>query len=226
MDSSYGNYVWPAALILSNYVWHHRKLFENRTILEVGAGTSLPSLILSKINHPPNLIITDEPSVIQVARSCFTLNNISLPSSSIWIRSLVWGELGTGNSIDQLLEDLTKQWKNKKIDYILGSDTFYDPKDFDKLLMTVAYIIHHHYSSCKFITAYQERSSKRSIQFLLDKWSLQCRLIPKDSFDFDAAQFTEDNLDEDHNSNTTPPIKIDSGALSSVFLLEISAKNQ
>ncbi|CAO3649724.1 unnamed protein product [Cunninghamella blakesleeana] len=186
-------------------------------------GTSLPSLILSKIKHPPKLIITDEPSVIHVAQSCLTLNHLSTSASSLWVRSLDWGDI---NDIDSLLNDISHQWNNNKIDFILGSDTFYEPKDFDKLLMTIAYVIHHHNPSCKFITAYQERSSKRSIQFLLDQWSLQCRLISKDEYDFDESQFITNNgsINDYDDHNNIPHIKINAGTLSSVFLLEISAK--
>ncbi|CAO3597251.1 unnamed protein product [Absidia cylindrospora] len=126
---------------------------------------------------------------------------------------------------------MCSEWHDRKLDYILGSDTFYDPADFEKLLMTVAYVIHRHNSKCKFFTAYQERSSKRSIQFLLDKWSLQCRLISRDSFEFDEWQFVGDgNDDDDHNDDsiddglTIPHVKVNAGTLASVFVLEISAK--
>lgn len=91
--------------------------------------------------------------------------------------------------------------------------------------MTVAYVIHRHNNKCKFITAYQERSSKRSIQFLLDKWSLQCRLISRDSFGFDEWRFVGDDGNNDDDDDTTiPHVKVNAGTLASVFVLEISAK--
>jgi hypothetical protein len=69
-------------------------------------------------------------------------------------------------------------------------------------------------------------SSRRSIQHLLDKWSLCCRLIPKESFGFDDARYIQDDeasSDEGTPNTSTASIRIRSGALASVFLLEISA---
>lgn len=87
--------------------------------------------------------------------------------------------------------------------------------EFENLLVLVSYVIHHHNSKCRFFTAYQERSPKRSIQYLLDKWKLQCRHIPKDSFEFDELKYIdrEEGLSE---------VIVSAGTLSSVFLLEIS----
>ncbi|KAI8340067.1 hypothetical protein BC941DRAFT_419294 [Chlamydoabsidia padenii] len=238
MDSAYGYYIWPSSLVLSKYVWCHRNLFKNKTVLEVGAGTSLPSLVLTKIDPAPHVVITDVPSIIPVARSCLKLNGIITTKKDdttylsltlpLWVRGLEWGDIGSANGIKQLLDDINTQWHHRNIDYIFGSDTFYDPPDFEKLLMTVAYVIHRHNSNCKFITAYQERSSKRSIQFLLDKWSLQCRLIPRDSFGFDGGRFEsdDDSIEDDTDTTTTiPHIKMNASTVASVFLLEITAKS-
>jgi hypothetical protein len=88
--------------------------------------------------------------------------------------------------------------------------------------MTVAFVIHRHNSRCKFITAYQERSSKRSIQFLLDKWSLQCRLIPRITFGFDGSD-GDDVMNHEEETPLIPHVKTNASTLASVFLLEIYA---
>lgn len=74
-------------------------------------------------------------------------------------------------------------------------------------------------------------SAKRSIQHLLDKWGLQCRLIPRESFDFDEERFIEDEEDSMQEEKDSPScggeeshVKVLSGTLASVFLLEISIK--
>ncbi|KAI8374112.1 putative methyltransferase-domain-containing protein [Radiomyces spectabilis] len=215
LDAAYGCYIWPSALVMGDYVWYHRHdLFSNAVVLEMGAGTSLPSLILAKGQYASRLILTDLPSALPVIRSCLSCNNIE-ESDKLWVRPLLWGELGSEHGVDRLVEKVKAQW-HTSVDYILGSDTFYDPADFEKLLMTVAYIILKHNPKCKFITSYQERSAKRSIQYLLDRWQLHCRLIPRDSF-----------FNEDRFSGHEHPVaaKVNAGTLASVFLLEISAKN-
>ncbi|KAH8554265.1 putative methyltransferase-domain-containing protein [Umbelopsis sp. PMI_123] len=228
LDPSYGSYIWPSALVLAEYVWKNRLQFANRRIIELGAGTALPSLILAKYfrKKPINLIVTDIAPILPNIKANFELNDIPQSESTLWIRELVWGKFGN-HGIDNLLVDVDTQWHNS-IDWILGSDTFYDPVDFEKLLMTISYIIHRHNKKAKFITAYQERSSKRSIHLLLDKWSLCCRLIPKESFGFVDARYIQDDEsssddDDDVPDNSASSMKIRSGALASVFLLEISA---
>ncbi|KAI8581647.1 hypothetical protein K450DRAFT_230516 [Umbelopsis ramanniana AG] len=226
LDPSYGSYIWPSSLVLAEYVWKHRFQFANSRVVELGAGTALPSLILAKFFYQKStqLIVTDiAPILPNIIANC-DLNGIPQLGSTLWVRELAWGTFGS-HGIDSLLNDIDTQW-HEKIDWILGSDTFYDPADFEKLLMTVSYIIHRHNKNAKFITAYQERSSKRSIQLLLDKWSLTCRLIPKESFGFEDARYIQDeesSSDDGLPNENVASVKIRSGALASVFLLEISS---
>ena len=177
-----------------------------------------------------HLILSDIPDIIPVVKDCLSLNQIT--NKNIWINAIEWGSFGTENSIDTLIAKL-----DHKMDYILGSDTFYEPSrnvdqiahavfhvadfvvEFENLLVLVSYVIQHHNPSCKFFTTYQERSPKRSIQYLLDKWKLKCRLIPKEAFDFDETKYMDDQ------ENTQSQVKVHAGTLSSVFLLEISSSN-
>ncbi|KAG2224063.1 hypothetical protein INT45_004944, partial [Circinella minor] len=256
LDAAYGCYIWPSALVMSDYVWYHRNMFKNSTILEVKGiklvqllkhillyifvGTSLPSLVLAKASQPLRLVFSDIPDILPVVRGCLELNDLRESVESIWVRGLLWGRVGCDStSVDQLVNDIEDSWKTS-IDYIIGSDTFYDPTDFEDLLVTVAFIIHQHNPKCKFITSYQERSAKRSIQYLLDKWDLQCELIPRESFEFDELRFTDDNSmriddseeeeeeekkEEIHYKNKDiQSVKMNPNSLSSVFMLVISSK--
>ncbi|KAG2178863.1 hypothetical protein INT43_001709 [Umbelopsis isabellina] len=230
LDVAFGHFIWPSSIVMAEYVWKYRHQFADSTVLEVGAGTSLPSLILAKFyaSGNCNLVVTDTQSVLSNIRRNFALNGILDNGPRTCIRELQWGIFGEGG-IDELLETAASQCFYE-IKWILGSDTFYDPKgadafaDFEKLLVTVAYVIHRYNKNAKFITAYQERSSKRSIQHLLDKWQLSCRLIPKTSFDFDDTRYIEaaDEMEDDID-DSEPAIRIHSGELASVFLLEIYA---
>ncbi|KAF7721182.1 Methyltransferase-like protein 23 [Apophysomyces ossiformis] len=220
LDPAYGCYVWPSAIVMADYVWHVRHDFDNRTILEVGAGTSLPSLVLAKITSGSHFILSDTDAILPVIRSELQLNDLK-EGKRLQVRELLWGEMGTPPAVDRLVQDVEAE--GRKIDYVLGSDTFYDPADFEKLLMVISYIIHCHNHSCIFLTSYQERSAKRSIQHLLDKWKLQCRLIPKDSFDFDEYRFV-DVEDDMQDERYLPHIRMSTESLSSVFLLKITGK--
>ncbi|KAI8646273.1 putative methyltransferase-domain-containing protein [Parasitella parasitica] len=211
LDAAYGCYVWPSALVLGEFVWHHRNQFKNKTILELGAGTSIPSIVIGKSSPSAHLILSDIPSILPVVRSCIQLNDLKRAR----ILAIEWGQFGTENSIDTVINRVEREQK-AKIDYILGSDTFYEPSQFENLLVSISFVVHKHNGDCKFYTTYQERSPKRSIQYLLDKWKLKCRQISKDSFAFDETKYSDNEDDESE-------VKVNAGTLSSVFLLEISS---
>ena len=75
----------------------------------------------------------------------------------------------------------------------------------------------------------------------MDKWGLQCKLIPRESFEFDELRFTDDNTmsidyseeeeeeeeeaEEIHpNKDHIQSVKMNANSLSSVFMLVISSK--
>lgn len=221
---------------MGEFVWHYRSLFAGATVLEVGAGTSIPSLVLAKASSVSNLLLTDIPEILPVIKSCLELNEIQ---SNVWVQALEWGIFGTDTSIDTLITKI-----DANIDYIIGSDTFYEPFrkkktfkskqlslrysqynkpliEFENLLVLISYVIHHHNPNCKFFTTYQERSPKRSIQYLLDKWELQCRYIPKESFQFDELKYMDDEGEDNRDKSE---VRVNAGTLSSVFLLEITKR--
>ncbi|KAI8991044.1 hypothetical protein BDF20DRAFT_18563 [Mycotypha africana] len=213
LNPAYGCYIWPSALVMAEFVWFFKSEFENKVLLEVGAGTSLPSLLLAKASILKRAILSDTQSTLPVIQGCVDLNTLEIP---VHIQALNWGTFGTAeDSIDTFVQNTVEAKWNTKIDYIIGSDTFYEPSQFENLLTLVSYVIHQHNPQCKFITAYQERSPKRSIQYLLDKWHLKCKLIPKESFDFDEIKYT-------HPEDSLSKVKVNAGSLSSVFVLEIS----
>jgi hypothetical protein len=61
--------------------------------------------------------------------------------------------------------------------------------DFEPLLATVSFIINRHNPECVFLTTYQNRSAKRNIDHLLEKWNLEGRVIEWEAFDFDMSKF-------------------------------------
>ncbi|KAI7897189.1 uncharacterized protein EV154DRAFT_410186, partial [Mucor mucedo] len=207
--AAYGCYIWPSALVMGEFVWYYRQRFMNKTVLEVGAGTSIPTLVLAQTAKPAHLIISDIPEILPVVHACLERNKVT----DVWVNAVVWDKLGTDTSIDYLTNKVETEWRTK-IDYIIGSDTFYEPSQFENLLVLVSYVVYNHNPKCRFITTYQERSPKRSIQYLLDKWGLSCTQIPKDSFGFDETKYIERERSE---------VVVSAGTLSSVFLFEIGA---
>jgi hypothetical protein len=122
----------------------------------------MPGLLCAKLlqNEPnTNVIITDivdPPDVLESIRLSVTKNNLDLNDSScfaagrsqVTVAGLTWGDFS--EPCQRLLT------KCPSIDWILGSDVFYDGNDFENILATVAFILHHH-PRAQFLTVYQER---------------------------------------------------------------------
>ncbi|XP_076939400.1 uncharacterized protein LOC143608097 isoform X2 [Bidens hawaiensis] len=64
MKEDYGLFVWPSRVILAEYVWQQRSRFAGLTLLELGAGTSLPGLVAAKIGA--NVILTDDSDKLEI----------------------------------------------------------------------------------------------------------------------------------------------------------------
>ena len=88
---------------------------------QLGAGTALPGLVAAKIGAK-NVIVCDCPQAEQwfhLIRQIIALNPMIV--DRIHIESLDWNDQ---NSIDRLID---KYFPNR-IDFIIGSDIFFDKK--------------------------------------------------------------------------------------------------
>ncbi|XP_010935152.1 uncharacterized protein [Elaeis guineensis] len=156
MQEDYGMFVWPCSIVLAEYVWQQRLRFANNTVIELGAGTSLPGLVAAKVGA--NVILTDNAAreeVLKNMRQICKLNKVNCN-----ILGLTWGQW------DAPIFDLHPQ-------IVLGADVFYDTTDFDDLFATVTFLLQNSPGSV-FITAYHNRSGHHLIEFLMVKWGLKC----------------------------------------------------
>lgn len=71
------------------------------------------------------IVVTDIAAILPNIRSSFSLNGRPETESRLWIRELNWGKFGS-QGIDDLVLQVDQQW-HCNIDWIIGSDTFYDP---------------------------------------------------------------------------------------------------
>ncbi|XP_071968069.1 histone-arginine methyltransferase METTL23 isoform X1 [Engystomops pustulosus] len=169
LDSEYGMYVWPCAPVLAQYIWYHRASMTGKRLLEVGAGVSLPGIVAAKCGA--SVILSDSAALPQClencSRSCAQNNLTTVP-----VLGLTWGEV----SPDLLTLP--------PIDIILGSDVFYEPKDFEDVLVSARFIMERN-PNAEFWATYQVRSANWSIDALLHKWDLRCVNVPLREFDAD-----------------------------------------
>ncbi len=71
----YWSRVWPAALGMGEFLSRHPELFRRKTVLEIGAGLGLPSLICAQ--EAGSVLCTDQSvDAIAYARASATLNGL------------------------------------------------------------------------------------------------------------------------------------------------------
>ncbi|XP_054809203.1 uncharacterized protein LOC129311164 isoform X2 [Prosopis cineraria] len=156
MKEDYGLFVWPCSIVLAEYVWQQRQRFAGTTVVELGAGTSLPGLVTAKVGA--DVTLTDDSSRLEVLdnmRKVCALNNLKCN-----VLGLTWGVW------DSFIFRLQPK-------FILGADVLYDSNAFDDLFATVTFLLQKSPGSV-FITSYHNRSGHHLIEFLMVKWGLKC----------------------------------------------------
>ncbi|KAI3845628.1 hypothetical protein MKW92_049571 [Papaver armeniacum] len=64
IEEEYGMFVWPCSIVLAEYIWQQRSFFTGKSVLELGAGTSLPGLVAAKVGA--NVTLTDDSSRLEI----------------------------------------------------------------------------------------------------------------------------------------------------------------
>uniref|UniRef100_A0A3Q2PX93 Methyltransferase 23, arginine n=1 Tax=Fundulus heteroclitus TaxID=8078 RepID=A0A3Q2PX93_FUNHE len=183
LDPQYGMYVWPSAVVLAQYVWFHREQLRGRAVLELGAGVSLPGVVAARCGA--DVILSDDankPACLENCRRSCAANGLQ----DVSVRGLSWGEV----SPDLLL--LPRR------DVVLGSDVFYDPEDFEDVLVTFVCLLRKN-PEAQFWTTYQVRSADWSMEALLHRWGLSCVPVPLADFDADQSELAGSALPGSHS---------------------------
>ncbi|NWR47361.1 MET23 protein, partial [Regulus satrapa] len=204
-DSQYGLYVWPCAVVLAQYLWAHRRSLPAKRVLEVrpaprplprsgaalltnalrfqiGAGVALPGVVAARCGARVILSDSEElPRCLQSCRSSCRSNRLP----RVPVLGLTWGRVAP-----QLLA-------LAPIDIILGSDVFFDPKDFEDILTTIYFLLEKN-PHAEFWTTYQVRSADWSIEALLHKWNLKSTHVPLHSFGADKEHLASSSLPGRH----------------------------
>ncbi|XP_021413971.1 methyltransferase-like protein 23 isoform X1 [Oncorhynchus mykiss] len=182
LDPQYGMHVWPCAVVLAQYVWTHREELMHKTVLELGAGVSLPGVVAAKCGA--QVILSDSAELPLCLENCRRTCEVNeLPN--VLVVGITWGEV----SPDLLLLP--------PLDIILGSDVFYEPQDFENVLVTISFLLRKN-PEAQFWTTYQERSADWSIEALLHKWNLKCLNIPLEKFHANKDQLAGSTLPGSH----------------------------
>ncbi|XP_045203029.2 histone-arginine methyltransferase METTL23-like [Mercenaria mercenaria] len=182
LDPEYGMYTWPCAPVLAQYIWYNRNWIRDKTVLELGAGTALPGIVAAKCGA---IVHLSDSAVLPKCRENCVKSCIANGLHELKVHGITWGRFG--KEIFQL----------PKLNIIIASDCFYDTKDFEDIIATVSFLLERNPGSV-FIFTYQERSSSRTIEHLLERWNLNGSRIPLSDFDADKPCLAGSDLPGNH----------------------------
>ncbi|XP_028312110.1 histone-arginine methyltransferase METTL23 isoform X2 [Gouania willdenowi] len=178
-----GTFLWPSSVVLCQYVWTQRKKIRGLSVLELGAGVALPGVVAALCGaHVTLSDDCDRPLCLQSCRRSCEANLLQ----GVKVLGLRWGAV---------TPDLCSL---PHIDIIIGSDVFYQPEDFEPLLLTVSFLLNKN-PEAQFWTSYQLRSPDWSMVELLVRWKLSCHYVPLCEFGSEGSDVAQSDLPGRHS---------------------------
>lgn len=110
--------VWEAAVVLAEYLEKHRELVENKTVLELGAGTGLAGIFAAMLGA--YVTVTDRPVALPVLQKNIERND----AENVQVLELTWGQ----KNLDQF---------SRPYEVVIGADIVYIEETFEDLLLTI-----------------------------------------------------------------------------------------
>ncbi len=145
-------FTWPSSVLLAAFLFHQKHTLQlpyivlnnATTIIELGSGTSLPSLLCAKMGVARCFITerADQPDLFGHIVDLIRLNSVQ---EHCKIVPFSWG-YGNFENYDDI----------PQIDVILGADIFYCGEEFDAILFTVFQLLVKN-PHAVFVTSYQDR---------------------------------------------------------------------
>ena len=143
-SDQYPIFTWKSSLVLVLYLYSDPKIIRRKHVLELGAGTAIPSVLSAKFGAT-KVYITEragEDEMLNNIVDVMKLNKIDPTSFRVF--GYNWGDRFDSSVIDH------------PIDVILGADVLYSSRDFDNLFLTI-YMVMLDNPAAKFIMTYQQR---------------------------------------------------------------------
>ncbi|KAL3876030.1 hypothetical protein ACJMK2_033917 [Sinanodonta woodiana] len=124
---SVGEQIWNGAMLMSDFIIHNKTTFKDQSLLELGAGTGLTSIVAAMYAH--TVFCTDMgDNVLQIAKNNCERNMSTYPGShQILVRELDWfKDLSEGRTESEFYLSESEQEDVKNIPILLAADVIYD----------------------------------------------------------------------------------------------------
>ena len=146
LAASYGLYLWPSSPVLAWYLWLDQEKYRNSRVLELGAGTALPGLLLAKLGC--SVTLSDSVTLPHCVKNCKEAVRLNSLEDRVQVVPLSWG----------LVTSKLLQFRNK-LDWVIGSDLFFDPEVFEPLIVTIKWLLDNN-QGCQFLCTVQVRVNR------------------------------------------------------------------
>ncbi len=135
--------LWPSAIAMSQYLIENNDLLIGKSIIEIGSGLGLPSIVVGEFAN--NILCTDYiQESLDFAKTNYLLNHSN--DDNIKFEILDWRK---------------SESTNKKYDVVIASDVAYERKAFDDLEKCI-----HHLSHENTIVLLSEPNRHMAVDFL------------------------------------------------------------
>ncbi|XP_059010889.1 methyltransferase-like protein 22 isoform X4 [Mustela lutreola] len=155
-----GKQVWRGALLLADYILFQRDLFQGRTVLELGAGTGLASIIAATVAR--TVYCTDVGAdLLAMCQRNIALNGhlTAAGGGVVKVKELDWlkDDLCTDPEVpfSWSQEDVSDLYSHTTI--LLAAEVFYDDDLTDALFRTLSRLIHKLENACTAILSVEKR---------------------------------------------------------------------
>lgn len=130
----WGHHLWNGAKAVSNYLEKHAStLINDKTVLELGAGAGVPSLICALHNAKCG-VVTDYPDVELIDNISFNISNSTTLPAPLKIHAVgyLWGA-----ETSQLRSYLPRAEREAGFDLLILADLLFNHSEHAKLVSTV-----------------------------------------------------------------------------------------
>jgi nicotinamide N-methyltransferase len=133
----WGHHLWNAGRLVSTYLEKNPSLIEAKTILELGAGAGLPSLVCAVL-AARKVVVTDYPDPELVANLWVNIENLSLPETESEEKRIVAEGYCWGADATPLLAHLpTGTGKEKRFDVLILADLLFNHSEHGRLVQSI-----------------------------------------------------------------------------------------
>ncbi|XP_073070828.1 methyltransferase-like protein 22 isoform X3 [Manis javanica] len=155
-----GKQVWRGSLLLADYILFQRELFRGRTVLELGAGTGLTSIVAATVARTVYCTDVGADLLAMCQRNIILNSHLTAAGGGIVkVKELNWLE-------DDLCTDPTFpfSWSQEDISdlhehttILLAAEVFYDDDLTDALFKTLSRLAHQLKNACVAILSVEKR---------------------------------------------------------------------